>query len=102
MSQFDGLVVLQVRQLELSSEVELEDSLNRVVSLVAKQIVEHGSKAKDVTVTGQLNAGPNGAVTGGSATVTTSGNNGSVSVTGQVGPGGQVTGGSVNATWHFD
>ena len=100
MTTYNGIVVIQVKDVQASSPSDLSNAIQRVVSAVSDQVMKYNGTPKDTDITGQVSGGASG-VTGGSVTVTTSGNSGSVGATVTVGPGGQPTGGSVTGTYHF-
>lgn len=101
MAKFNGVVVLQLKEMNLNSKEELSDALYGAILTIADQVTKFDGTPKDVAVSGTVNTGPTGTVTGATGSVTVGGNNGSVTVQGGVNSSGQPTGGSVTGTYHF-
>lgn len=101
MAMFNGLVVLQVKDMDVNSEEELRDALQRTVSVIANEATKFNGMPKETTVSGGAAVDHQGRITSGTVTVTTSGNSGTVTASGTVNGAGQPTGGTVTGSWSF-
>ncbi|WP_155982325.1 hypothetical protein [Xanthobacter sp. 126] len=107
MTTVNGLVIINVKNLGISSEDDLAQSLTWLIPSIAKQVYKDLSSKSRVTPKVDISGTVTGAGPGGvSGTVSASGTVAGGTVTGTIsgGTGGGtvgVTGGSVTGTWHF-
>jgi hypothetical protein len=102
MATFNGTVVLRLKDIHADNEVELAQAIAWLNPIIAKQVLSFDEKYEesDTTVTGNVTGADQRGVSG-SVTITTKGNNGSISGTLSGKSDGTVTGGSVQATYNF-
>jgi hypothetical protein len=102
MPKLNGTIILKFENVTANNQDELRNAIAWLNPIIATQIIKYEEiyKESDTSVTGKVTDFDQSGISG-SVTVTTRGNNGSVSGTISGKSDGTVTGGSVQATWTF-